>query len=100
MHLHIHTHVRRQSNQTGWCVRMDYKDSDNGEQLRMCSGVWNEGKLSPGGREMVTSGDEREERRPGLLTVWTWLRNRGMPLFVSILNMLLFLFQPFIVIIV
>ncbi len=61
---------------------MDYKDSDNGEQLRMCSGVWNEGKLSPGGREMATSGDEREERRPGLLTVWTWLRNRGMPLFV------------------
>ncbi len=71
IHLYIHTHVCRQSNQTGWCVRMEYKGSDNGEQLRMCSvtGVWNEGKMSPGGREMATSGDEREERRPGLLTI-------------------------------
>ncbi len=44
--------------------------SGNGKQLRMCSvtGVWNEGKMSPGGREMATSGGEREERRPGLLT--------------------------------
>ncbi len=33
--------------------------------LGMClvTGVWNEGKMSPGGREMVTSGGEREERR-------------------------------------
>ncbi len=53
----IHTHVHRQSNQTGWCVRTEYKASDNGEQLRMCSvtGVCNEGKMSPGGREMVNS---------------------------------------------
>ncbi len=65
----IHTHVHRQSNQTGWCVRTEYKASDNGEQLRMCSvtGVCNEGKMSPGGREMVNSGGEREERWPGLL---------------------------------
>ncbi len=32
------------------------------------TGVWNEGKMSPGGREMVTSGGEREERQPGVLT--------------------------------
>ncbi len=65
----IHTHVHRQSNQTGWCVRTEYKASDNGEQLRMCTvtGVCNEGKMSPGGREMVNSGGEREERWPGLL---------------------------------
>ncbi len=44
---------------------MEYKGSYNGEQLRMCSvtGVCNEGKMSPGGREMATSGVEREERR-------------------------------------
>ncbi len=71
INLHIHTHVRRQSNQTGWCVRTEYKSSYNGKQLRMCSvtGVWNEGKMSPGRREMATSADEREERRPGLLTI-------------------------------
>ncbi len=66
---HIHAHVHRQSNQTGWSVRTEYKASYNGEQLRMCSvtGVCNEGKMSPGGREMVNSGGEREERWPGLL---------------------------------
>ncbi len=34
----------------------------------MClvTGVWNEGEMSPGGRE--TSSGEREERRPGLMT--------------------------------
>ncbi len=31
------------------------------------TGVWNEGEMSPGGREMASSG-EREERRPGLMT--------------------------------
>ncbi len=37
----------------------------------MClvTGVWNEGEMSPGGREMVTSSGEREERRPGLMTI-------------------------------
>ncbi len=36
----------------------------------MClvTGVWNEGEMSPGGREMATSSGEREERRPGLMT--------------------------------
>ncbi len=36
----------------------------------MClvTGVWNEGEMSPGVREMVTSSGEREERRPGLMT--------------------------------
>ncbi len=36
----------------------------------MClvTGVWNEGEMSPGGREMATSNGEREERRPGLMT--------------------------------
>ncbi len=45
---------------------MEYKGSDNREQLRMCSvtGVWNEGKMSPGGREMATSVGEREESQP------------------------------------
>ncbi len=33
------------------------------------TGVWNEGEMSPGGREMATSSGEREERRPGLMTV-------------------------------
>ncbi len=39
----------------------------------MClvTGVWNEGEMSPGGREMTTSSGEREERRPGLMTVLT-----------------------------
>ncbi len=32
------------------------------------TGVWNEGEMSPGGREMATSSGEREERRPGLMT--------------------------------
>ncbi len=42
----------------------------DGEQLGKClvTGVWNEGKKSPGGREMATSGGEREERRLGLMT--------------------------------
>ncbi len=31
--------------------------------------VWNEGEMSPGGREMATSSGEREKRRPGLMTV-------------------------------
>ncbi len=31
------------------------------------TGVWNEGEMSPGGREMATSSGEREERRPGLM---------------------------------
>ncbi len=46
-------------------MRTEYKDCDDGEQLRVCleTGVWNEGKMSPGGREMTTSGGEREERR-------------------------------------
>ncbi len=37
----------------------------------MClvTGVWNEGEMSPGGREMATSSGEREERRPGLMTI-------------------------------
>ncbi len=37
----------------------------------MClvTGVWNEGEMSPGGREMATSSGEREERLPGLMTV-------------------------------
>ncbi len=39
------------------------------------TGVWNEGKMSPGGRDMATSGGEREKRRPGLLT-----QNKGSPL--------------------
>ncbi len=36
----------------------------------MClvTGVWNEGEMSPRGREMVTSSGEREERWPGLMT--------------------------------
>ncbi len=36
----------------------------------MClvTGVWNEGEMSLGGREMATSSGEREERRPGLMT--------------------------------
>ncbi len=44
---HTHTHARTHS--------------DNGEQLRMYSvtGVCNEGEMSPGGKEMVTSGGER-----------------------------------------
>ncbi len=33
------------------------------------TGVWNEGEMSPGGREMATSSGEREERRPGLMTI-------------------------------
>ncbi len=33
------------------------------------TGVWNEGEISPRGREMATSSGEREERRPGLMTV-------------------------------
>ncbi len=33
------------------------------------TGVWNEGEMSPGGREMATSSGEREERRPGLMTL-------------------------------
>ncbi len=51
-------------------MRTEYKDSDNGEQLRMCSvtGVCNEGKMSPAEREMVTPGCKREEHRPGLQT--------------------------------
>ncbi len=32
------------------------------------TGVWNEGEMSPRGREMATSSGEREERRPGLMT--------------------------------
>ncbi len=32
------------------------------------TGVWNEGKISPGGWEMATSGGEGEECRLGLLT--------------------------------
>ncbi len=32
------------------------------------TGVWNEGEMSPGGREMATSSGEREERRSGLMT--------------------------------
>ncbi len=32
------------------------------------TGVWNEGEMSPGGREMATSSGKREERRPGLMT--------------------------------
>ncbi len=41
----------------------------------MClvTGVWNEGEISPGGREMAPSSGEREERRPGLMTLWTLL---------------------------
>ncbi len=35
------------------------------------TGVWNEGEISPRGREMVTSSGEREERRPGLMTAAT-----------------------------
>ncbi len=62
-------------------MRMEYKDSDNGQQLRMCSvtGVWNEVKMSPGGREMATSGGEREERRPGLLTLQAQQRSDFVP---------------------
>ncbi len=33
------------------------------------TGVWNEGEMSPRGREMATSSGEREERRPGLMTL-------------------------------
>ncbi len=39
------------------------------------TGVWNEGKMSPGERDMATSGGEREKRRPRLLT-----QNKGSPL--------------------
>ncbi len=66
-------------------MRTDYKDSDNGEQLRMCSvtGVWNEGKMSPGGRDMVTSVDEREERLPGLMTNGDSVEIEGPKLHIS-----------------
>ncbi len=38
--------------------------------VRFCHvAAWNEGEMSPGGREMATSSSEREERRPGLMTV-------------------------------
>ncbi len=57
-------------------MRTEYKGSNNGEKLRMCSvtGVCNEGKMSPGGREMATSGGERDEHRAGLLTLLINLR--------------------------
>ncbi len=32
--------------------------------------LWNEGEMSPGGREMAASSGEREERRPGLTQPW------------------------------
>ncbi len=34
------------------------------------TGVWNEYKISPGGRETAPSGGEREDAGPGLLTVF------------------------------
>ncbi len=63
-------------------MRTEYKASDNWEQLRMCSvtGVCNEGKISPGGREMATSCGEREERRPGLLTTLDLIILHGIDL--------------------
>ncbi len=66
--------MHKQSRQTGWCVRTEYKDCENGEQLRMylVTGVWNEGKIIPGGREMATSGGEREEWR-----AWTPVKLTG-----------------------
>ncbi len=44
------------------------------------TGVCNEGKISPGGREMATSCGEREERRPGLLTTLDLIILHGIDL--------------------
>ncbi len=40
--------------------------------MYLVTGVWNEGKIIPGGREMATSGGEREEWR-----AWTPVKLTG-----------------------
>ncbi len=52
--------------------------------------MWNEWKISPGGREMATTSDEREERQPGLMTfssfTFRYLLLAGLTTWVQLFN--------------